>query len=148
MSYWYLLYGDKSMYGSSTSSILWNKKKMEENSRTQSNKLSPIHLLGFGSCQADLFQRQNLPRRPEGEKATSATSTLQKTDISWAFLIEQTASTFREQWSLDVSLYFLSSSSLPPSDPMLSLYIYTQSNVEADYILGRRSKARRLCLVS
>jgi hypothetical protein len=136
MSYWYLLYGDKSMYGSSTSSILWNKKKMEENSRTQSNKLSPIHLLGFGSCQADLFQRQN------------ATSTLQKTDISWAFLIEQTASTFREQWSLDVSLYFLSSSSLPPSDPMLSLYIYTQSNVEADYILGRRSKARRLCLVS
>jgi hypothetical protein len=58
---------------------------MEENSRTQSNKLSPIHLLGFGSCQADLFQRQN------------ATSTLQKTDISWAFLMEQTASTFREQ---------------------------------------------------
>jgi len=71
------------------------KKKGRE--LTQSNKLSPIHLLGFGSCQADLFQRQNLPRRPEGEKATSATSTLQKTDISWAFLIEQTLSTFREQ---------------------------------------------------
>jgi hypothetical protein len=35
---------------------------------------------------ADLSGLENLQRRPEGEKATSATSTSHKTDISWAFL--------------------------------------------------------------
>lgn len=108
------------------------KEKRKENSHRKSNRLSSIQFQGVGGCLADLFRLQNLPRRPEGEKATSATSTSHKTDISWAFLNRLLLRLENVTWHFVIFSIFFMSTFRP-----IAFVIYTLKSNEPDYIVGR-----------